>query len=336
MGHLGTFGLAGIFAASLATSAIAGDGLKLEIGYMPILPDAQLFVTLEEGWMEQAGIDADLVQFQNGPAMVQALLAGQLDVAYFGIGPAMVARAKGADIKVVASNVVEQISVIALPGLAKYFDGDPATAFARFTAAEGRKPVISTFPAGSVPNTVLHYWLANGLKINADSIDIVQQGEAQVQQSLLTGAVDGAAILEPAVSTVLARDPDAKVVASGSALFPHQPGAVLAVREKTITDHRDAVEALVAAHVKATDLLRDHPDEAAPMVAKYVGGGRLPKDIVEAAIRRTGNGFVADPHAITEGTQAMQDFQITEGTLAQPVDLLTLFDLSVYDAAEGK
>ena len=119
--------------AFTSQSALAQEPVSLEIGFLPILPDAQLFVTLEEGWMEDAGITADLVQFQEGPAMVQALLAGQLDVAYFGIGPAMVARARGADIKVVASNVIEQISVVAIGDFAPYFEeGDAATAFARF------------------------------------------------------------------------------------------------------------------------------------------------------------------------------------------------------------
>jgi NitT/TauT family transport system substrate-binding protein len=315
---------------------LAQDPVTLEIGYMPILPDAQLFVTLEEGWMEDAGIDADLVQFQDGPAMVQALLAGQLDVAYFGIGPAMVARARGADIKVVASNVIEQISVVALGDLAASFDeGDAATAFERFAAEHGRKPVISTFPRGSVPETVLQYWLREGLKIDPSQVEIIAQGAAQVQQALLTGAVDGAAILEPVVSSVLAQDPEARVVAAGSELFPDQPGAVLAVREGVLAEHGDQIKALVAAHQRATDLLVNDPDAATPLVAKYVGGGRMDPAIIQAAIERTGASFVADPNRIVEGTRVMHDFQAEQGTLNQPVDLEALFDLSVYDSVAG-
>ena len=93
------------------TSAQPAKRVQAEIGYMPILPDAPLFVGLENGDIAEAGIDTKLVSFQNGPAMVQALLGGQLDIAYFGIGPTMVARGKGADIKVVASNIIEQINV---------------------------------------------------------------------------------------------------------------------------------------------------------------------------------------------------------------------------------
>ena len=321
----------------LACPAAAQEAVPLEIGFMPILPVSQLFVVLGEGWMEEAGIDADLVQFQNGPAMVQALMAGQLDVAYFGIGPAMVARGKGADIKVVAANIVEQISFVALPKLAAAIgDGDVAQGFARFAETQGRRPVISTFPVGSVPQTVLQYWLRNVLETDPETIETVYQGASQVQQSLLAGAVDGAAILEPVVSVTLERVDGAEVIASGSEMFPDQPGAVLAVREAVIEAHREAVVALVAAHIRATELLRSDPAATAPMVGAHVGGGRLDPQVLEAAIARSRDGFVADPHRIVEGTKVMHDFQADLGTLDQSVDLDALFDLSIYDdAAEG-
>lgn len=306
---------------------------KLEIGYMPIIPVAQAFVVLEGRTATDAGLkDARRVQFQDGPAMVQALLAGQLDVAYLGIGPAMVARAKGADIKVVATNIVEQISVVALGELAPYFaQGDARTAFARFTRDKGRKPVITTFPRGSVPETVLQYWLRKRLEIDPDSIDVIYQGAAQVQQSLLTGAVDGAAILEPVVSIVTSRLKQARVVARGSEMFPDQPGAVLVVRERLIRDRPALVQALVAAHAEATGLLRDQPKDVAPAVQKYVGGGRLSLEIVMGALENSRNSFVADPNKIIKSTRAMRDFQVEIGTLKDNADIDALFDTRFFD-----
>lgn len=314
--------------------ANAQENVEMEIGYMPILPLSQLFVSLEEGWIEEAGITTELVQFQNGPAMVQAILAGQLDVAYVGIGPAMVARARGADIKVVASNIVEQISVVTLSDLTPYFDGDHSTAFARFAEDNGRKAVITTFPTGSVPETVAQYWLRNELGIDPDEIELIYQGAAQVQQALRTGAVDGAVILEPIVSSIVANVEGSAIVASGSELFPNQPGAVLVVRAEALAQNPEAVSALVAAHVRATEMLRGDVDRATPSVAKYVGGGRLDPAIVRSAIERSRDGFVADPNVIVPGTQVFHDFQEELGTLAQPVDLDALFDLTVFDGLE--
>jgi NitT/TauT family transport system substrate-binding protein len=329
-----------LFASALLTFIGLGPAhaqTEVEIGYMPILPVSQLFVELESGWMDEAGIKPKLIEFQNGPAMVQALLAGQLDVAHFGIGPAMVARAKGADIKVVASSIVEQISFIALGDLSTYFDsGDAKTAFSRFAADKGRKAVITTFPVGSVPETVLQYWLRKQLGANPDDVEIIYQGAAQVQQALLTGAVDAAAILEPIVTIVSERVDDAKVVAKGSDLFPGQPGAVLVVREGLINDHPDIVEKLVASHKRATDKLNSSEGEVAEAVQTYVGGGRLSLETVERALENARGTFVADPNFIVDGTRKMHDFQAELGTLKQEVDIDTLFDTSFYDGLGSK
>lgn len=319
--------------ALLSFKAVKADTQELEIGYMPILPVSQLFVGLENGWLDDAGIKAKLVSFQNGPAMVQALLAGQLDVAHVGIGPAMVARAKGADIKVVASSIVEQVSFVGLDTLTPFFaDGPADTAFARFVEANGRKPVITTFPKGSVPQTVLQFWLQRQLGIDDSDIEIIYQGTAQVQQALLTGAVDGAMILEPAVSIVASRVPSAKVLAGGAELFPQQPGAILAVRESLIQEHPELVQTLVSSHERATQILNDEPVVATKAVQKYVGGGRLKSEVVEQAIRNSNKRFVADPNYILDGTRVMHDFQAEIGTLKVPVDIDELFDLQFYDA----
>ncbi|NMU93941.1 ABC transporter substrate-binding protein, partial [Achromobacter ruhlandii] len=192
-------------------------------------------------------------QCRGGPGGSRALWAGQLDGAHVGIGPALVASAKGAGIKVVASNIVEQVNVVALGTLAPYFaSGDAATAFARFAKDKGRKPVIASYPKGAVPEAALQYWLRNRLKADPASLELIYQGEAQIQQSLLTGAIDGAAILEPTVTTVLTRAPDSRVVARGSQLFPNQPGAVLPVRDQLIAEHPEAVQPLVDAQLAAT------------------------------------------------------------------------------------
>jgi NitT/TauT family transport system substrate-binding protein len=306
---------------------------RLDVGFMPILPVSQLFVAQSEGWLVEAGIEPNLVEFQNGPAMVQALSAGQLDVAYVGIGPAMVARAKGVDIKVVASNIVEQISFVVRGELGDYFERfEPAEALERFAADKDRPARIATFPAGSVPHTVLQYWLRRVIDADPDSVEIIAMGSAQVQQALLTGATDGASILEPVVTIVTDRLEGARVVAAGGEMFPELPGAVLAVRERLIEEEPELVQALVAAHVRATAVLRDDPARAAALVGPYIGGGRLDRALVERAIANSRENFVADPHFIQEASLSLQEFQKELGTLGRAVTIDELFDFSFYDA----
>lgn len=323
-----------------AASAQAADATtRLEVGYMPILPVAQLFVMEGEGWTSDAGLELSLTRFSSGPAMVQALASGELDVMYFGIGPAMVARANGVPIKVLAASIREQIGLVARGELADTFAQveDPVEAIARFTEAQGRKPKIATFPRGSVPDTVLRHWLVKQLGIGEEAVEIVAMGADRVQQALLAGAVDAASILEPILTTVQERDDSARVVARADQMLPGQPGAVMAARERALADHPEAMRALMALHLRATAMLLEDPARAAPHVREFVGKRLIGLDTVEAALRSPFSNYLADPHAILEATRTMHDFQADQGTLKKRVDLDTLFDTSLHDAvvAEG-
>ncbi|WP_136247123.1 ABC transporter substrate-binding protein [Halomonas borealis] len=331
--HLHRLTLLAVLALGVAAPTQA-DETRLEVGYMPILPVAQLFVMESEGWTDEAGLDLALTRFSSGPAMVQALASGELDVMYFGIGPAMVARANDVPIKVLASSIREQIGVVARGPLAENFTAsdDAAQAIARFTEAQGRPPKIATFPQGSVPDTVLRYWLMERLGIDIDAVDIVAMGADRVQQALLAGAVDAASILEPILTTVQQRDDGARVVARAEEMLPGQPGAVLAAREATLAEHPEAMRRLMALHLRATDKLTEDPAGAAPSVREFVGKRLIPLEAVETALASPSSNYVADPHAIREGTRRMHDFQLEQGSLRQAVDLDALFDTSLYDA----
>ena len=335
----GLFGPAGVHASGSSESdaePAVGDAqtVTLEVGYMPILPVAQVFVMEGEGWTGEAGLDLRLTRFQNGPAMVQALASGEFDVMFFGIGPALVARGRGQEITVVASNIVEQIALIAREDLAGYWDEDASERLFRdFQAGEGRKAKIATFPQGSVPDIVLRYWLIEQLGLSTDDVEIVPMGADQVQQSLLAGNVDGASILEPVLTIVQERDPTARVLIRADAMFPGQPGAVLAVRSELIDEQPDAVQRLVGLHVRATEFLRANVERSAEHAVEFIGAGLVDPATIEQALRSPSTRYLADPREIIEPTRRMHDFQLATGTLAAPVDLDELFDTRFYEAA---
>jgi NitT/TauT family transport system substrate-binding protein len=322
-----------LIAAAALLSATARANTILDVAYMPIMPVAQLFVVESEGWAKQAGLDLKLTKFDSGPAITTAIASGKFDVMYFGIGPALVARAGGVPIKVVASNVVEQIALIAQGDLAKLGASGAAAAITGFTQSKGHKPKIATLPKGSVPDLVLRHWLVKIAHLPADAVEIVPMGEDKVQSALLTRAVDGASILEPIVTIVRERMPDAAILVSGGQMFKDQPGAVLAVRESALAVKRDAIEKLVALHVRATELLTADPKRAAQDVYPFMGAGLVELGTIEQAIRSPISHFRADPRAIQPATKEMLDFSAEIGVLDKPVDLSQLFDISLYEQA---
>jgi len=218
------------------------------------------------GWAKKAGINLKLTRFPNGPAIVQAIASGKMDVMCFGIGPAMVTRGKGIKLKVIAAGITNQIAVIAQGDLVKYFDKykNGAEALRAFARDKGRKPKIASFPKGSVPDTVTRHWLLRELKMKLSEVELIGMGAARVQQALLSRAVDGAGILEPILTIVESKLKGAKVVARATDMMKGQPGSTIAARENIIAKHRAALVKLVELHVKATALLKDNPAAAAP------------------------------------------------------------------------
>lgn len=305
----------------------------LRVGYIPILPMSQLFVIEGEGWDKEARLELKKTRFSEGPGIVQALVSGTLDVVYFGIGPAMVAKSNGVDIRVVASNVIEQIAFVARGDLAKFMNSkNPKEGIARFTSEKGHRPKIATLPKGSVPDTVFRHWLVKVAGLQVSDVELLGMGADRVQQALLTGSVDGASILEPIVTIVLEKEPTARVVAYGGSMMPNQPGAVLAVRGELAKKNPDVVRKLVELHNRATELLSSDPKRAAKHVHEALGHGLIPVALVERAITSPYSKFVSNPHQIVDATKALHDFQMEIGALRKPVPLADLFDTSFYDA----
>lgn len=324
--------------AAIAAPLAARAETTLEVAYIPIMPMAPLYVMEGEGWAKQAGVYLKLTKFSSGPAMVQAIASGKYDVMYFGIGPAMVSRANGVPIKVVAGSVIEQIGLVAQGDFAKTMKAakSPAEGVRDFTKRAGRKPKIASLPKGSVPDAVFRHWVLRVAGLKVDDFDIVGMGEDKVQQAVLTRSVDAASILEPVVTIIRERLPDATLVAAGAQMFKGQPGAVVAVRESTLAAKREAIVKLVALHVRAAELIKSDPKRAAKSVHEFLGKGLVPLETIEKAMTSPISNFVANPHLIMGPSQEMQDFSAEIGIVAKPVKIADLYDTTVYDQAVQK
>lgn len=320
-------------AAALAfVAAPARAATEVRIGFIPVAGIGQLFVIDGEGWAKQAGLALKLTQFESGPAMISALASGTLDGYYGGIGPIMVAGARGVGVKVVASTAIEELAVVARGDLAKTPHADTAAGFKAFFEKAGRPAKIATQPSGSVPDAVLRYWLQNVAKIDPAHYQIVAMGIEQTQQAVLAGAVDAATVREPALTLVLDRDPATKLLVLGGRMLPNQPGSVLALTDAFVKRDRAAAQKLVDLHVRATDRLRNEPKKAAAHLHKGLGKGLTDVGTFERAVVSPASRYVADPNQIKDATRTMQDFQLKLGVLDKPADLDTLIDDSFFKA----
>lgn len=328
-------GLVGL--AALA-SAAAAQAVPARVGVIPIVGAAPIFVANGEGWAREAGLDLKFTTFESGPNMIQALASGTIDIYVAGVAPLAVARSKGIDVKVVAATAIEEMVFVASPKLASYFQPgvSPAEAFRQFRAKEGKAARLATQPPGSVPNTTLHHWLWQVSNAGRSDAELVSMGIDATQQAVLAGAVDGASIREPALTIVQARDPRIKLVALGGEMFPQQPGTVVAVSGAFLAKNPDAVQKLVSALVRATDLLKSDPARAAPHVEAALGKGITDLATIQKSLSSPASRFVADPRVIIDATRKMQAYQVSIGALDKEVPLDGLFEPRFFERAAAR
>jgi NitT/TauT family transport system substrate-binding protein len=329
--------LGGLALLSPAGAARAqAPGGTVRIGYVPVIGASALFVLEGAGWAKQAGLNIRTTKFDSGPNAIQALASGTLDVLAIGVAPVAVARAKGIDVKVVAAGATGGSAFVASPALAEEFaaSAEPARAFAAFRARHGRPAKLATLPPGGVPTVALHHWLKVA-KVDKGDVTIAQMGIEAVQQAMLAGAVDGGTALEPSVTLVIERNPRLKRIVTAREMFPDIPGVVFAVTAAFERGNPSGVEALVRLIVRATELLKANPGEAAPRVQAILGGGLVETAIIAKAIASPAVSYVADPRTIVQATEAMLAYQVELGDFPAAPPTAGLFDPSYYLRVAG-
>ena len=323
-----------VFAASNARAQTT----PIRVGFVPVIGAAALFVLDGAGWAKDAGLALTTTKFDSGPAAVQAFASGTFDALAIGVAPVAVARAKGLGASVVAAAGLGGSSFIATPDLAARFAANgnaPAAALAAFRHETGRRAKIATLPPGGVPNVTLNHWLFETGKTDRADVDLAFIGIDAIQQAMLAGAIDGATVLEPAATIVQSRNPKLVRIVDALDMFPQIPGVVLAMSRRFIEARRAEAVQLVRLHARATRLIIDTPEAAAPHVAAVLGGGLIEPAVMTRAMTSKAIMFLADPRAIVEPTTRMLSYQTVLGDFAQAPTTAGLFDLSLWDEAKA-
>lgn len=311
--------------------------VPVRIGYVPVIGAAPLFVMAGAGWTREAGLEAALTKFESGPPAIQALASGTLDVLFVGIAPVAVARSRGLPVRVVAASGIGGNGFAVQAPLGAAFEaagGRAREAFARFRETSGRPAKLATLPAGGTPTVALRYWLRRE-EVDPSDVQIVPMGIEAVQGAMLSGAVDGATVLEPSLTLVQGRNPKIRTIAYSAEMFPNLPGVVVAVTDGFAAREPAAVESLVRLAIRARQLILERPAEAAPHVQAVLAGGLVGVQVYEAALRSKAVTFVVDPRLIVEATKASLAFEVEIGDFPAAPSTDGLFDPSWYVKVAG-
>ena len=166
--------LRGLGAGAIAAPTVAGclgqGSSSLEsitVAYVPIYPNMQHYVMEQQGYYDELPIEVSVERFSSGPNVVKAFASGDVDVALFGITPAMVLVEKGTAAGVLAANSRNGFKIMASTEVVDRFKQDGGAAFDSFERDTGRKLRFGAPPDGSVPDILARYWIEQDLGLGA-------------------------------------------------------------------------------------------------------------------------------------------------------------------------
>ena len=292
---------------------------ELRIGYQPSTHQMAEVTAMEKGWWLQdlapLGVQnvTDKV-FPTGAPEMQAMLAGDIDVAYVGAAPVLSAVATGLDAKIIAGVNTQGSDLVVRNDLD--YKGPQSL--------KGLK--IATFQAGTIQDTILRNWLEqNNLSADKD-LQIIGMGPGDAVTAINAGKVDAVFLPTPSPSVIVAQGKGKIVVHSGE-MYPNHTCCVLVVSGKLIRERPDIVRQIVLTNDKAVAYNEQHLDEAAAIFANRTGA-KL--DDVKASLKEWDGNWASDPNIIVDPVLDYAKIQYDLGYIKKPLTKADLFDLSFY------
>lgn len=313
----------GLITASIYFLQFGRRGLtQLKIGYQPSTHQIAHMTAMEKGWWKEDlarfGIEEIIdYEFSSGPPEMQAMLAGDIDIAYVGATPPITAIYEGLDAKIVAGVQIQGSHLVLRP----------ETIYTGSDDLKGLK--ISTLPPGSIQDTVLKKWLVNNeLDPNSD-LEIVGMGAGDAVSAIAAGAVDGAFLPHPSPA-IVELDGSGRMVVSSGEMWPNHTCCCMVASGRLIREYPEVVEQIIRTHIEATSYNMNNPEEAAEIYASKVG---LDIEYVQYSLDTWDGYWVSNPHIGINITMeyAKVIYELNKPRYERVLMKEEIFDTSLYD-----
>ncbi|MGW4646696.1 aliphatic sulfonate ABC transporter substrate-binding protein [Kitasatospora sp. NPDC004289] len=316
--------------APAAAPASSAGGAKLsadtvKIGYFANLTHGTPLVGLKEGLIQKE-LGATQVKtqiFNAGPAEIEALNAGSIDIGWIGPSPAIngYTKSNGEALKIIGGSASGGVKLVVNPDKIKSVDD-----------LKGKK--IATPQIGNTQDVALLSFLAGkGWKVDANSgagdVSVVRSDNKVTPDAYKSGSIDGAWVPEPTASKLVTLG--AKELLNEKSLWPDNKFVItnIIVSQKFLKEHPDVVEAVLRGSVNTNAYIKANPakaKEAANAAIKEAAGNALEPAILDPAWADID--FIDDPLASTLQKEA--DNAVTAGLLKKP-NLAGIYDLTLLN-----
>ncbi len=317
-----------IISLLLVTSCLKNkqeDNKKVRIGFFPNITHSQALVGKAKTQFEKAmgNNKVEWKVFNAGPSEMEAMLAGELDIAYIGPGPAIngYVRSKG-DIQIIAGAANAGAILISRKDI-KVSD---------LKELSGKKIAVPQF--GNTQDLSLRYLLKqNGLKdtTKGGTVEIRQVQNPDLKVLLEKGDIDLALVPEP-WGSILVKDIGVNIVLDYNEIWRNgtYSTAVVIAHKDFIEKYPDVIESFLEAHIGLTEEILKNTEQTKQIINNEMSNltqKSLPKDVLDAAFERMTVTYNPEKNSIID----FVDLSVEIGTLKEKADTSNLFDLSILN-----
>ena len=293
---------------------------QVRLGYFANLTHAQAVLGVSSGEFARAIEPATLKTeaFNAGPSLIEALLAGEIDVGYVGPGPALNAhvRTHGQGIRVIAGAAANGVLIVA----------SDASGIKTMDDLRGKR--LATPQQGNTQDISARHFVQSVLK-QPDSSNVIAITNASQAAMMTRNQIDAAWAPEPWGSLLIAQA-GAHVIGEEKDLWPDKQFtlSVVVTTPEFLSAHPDIVEKILRVHRAWTQRLQNDPKACVAQLGDALfslTSKRLPPGILPAALARVK--YTEQPLKPTFTAYAQWSYEL--GFERQPPDLSGLFDTGI-------
>ncbi|GCE21037.1 ABC transporter substrate-binding protein [Dictyobacter kobayashii] len=267
-------------------SSQSSSPVTVHLGYFPNITHAVALVGVANGTFARAlgnnTLDASKT-FNAGPALMEALTAGDIDIGYVGPNPAIntYVTTHGDALRIIAGASSGGASFIVRPGANIK------------TASDLKGKKLATPQKGGTQDIALrHYLQINNLKTtdNGGDIQILPTDNANILNEFKQGQIDGAWVPEPWASR-LVNEANGTIFLDERSTWPNNKfiTTLVVVRKDFLDQHPDIVQKFLQAHVETVQYINNNlpaAEKVANEQLKKLTGKALSAKAIDGSFKR--------------------------------------------------
>jgi NitT/TauT family transport system substrate-binding protein len=254
--------------------AEAEELTTIEVGVVPVVDVAPLYLGIDEGFFEEEGLDVQPAIAQGGAAIIPAVVQGDQEIGFSNIVSLLIGETEDLPVQVISQ------------GIQATDDPDNDTAAIAVAAdsdvqdvsdLEGKTIAINTLRNISELTVTA---ALEGEGVDVSTIDFVEVPLPDMVGQLEAGQIDAAGLVEPFITTGKAAG-HRMLIYDRVATEPEMTIATYFTSDEFLESDPEVVDGFVRAMNRSLEFATENPDEARQAIGDYT---EIPPDVLEEVV----------------------------------------------------